>query len=97
MHRAYGFAMPNLPTPTPFNRRLMKRVKELLDGLEGLIAVTPHYPEGTLLYFETLNQAKVARNKVEAAGPNPCGRHIMLCEISDDMKSVNVIGKAEEA
>ena len=96
MTQAYGFAMPNLPTPTLFNRKLMKQVKELLDSLEGLIAVTPHWPEGTLLFFETINQAKVARNIIEAKGPNRCGRHIMLCEISDDRQNVSITGIAEE-
>ncbi len=96
MKKAFAFAMPNLPMPTPWNRKKLNKVLELLKGLDGLIAITPYYPKGTLLFFETINQAKIARNRIEAAGPNQCGIHIMNAEIADDGQSVNITGKAEE-
>ena len=48
---------------------------EILKGCEGLLGVHPIWPN-TLAAFDTLNNAKVARNRLEAAG-RPCGKNIM--------------------
>lgn len=80
--KCYAFVIPNLPAPTLFNRKKMKWIADLLNSLEGMIAITPSYPQGTILFFETLNQAKIARNKVLATG-NAAGRNIMHAEIID--------------
>ncbi len=94
MKNVFAMAIPNLPDPV-FHRRAAKRVAKFLKALDGLVAITPHYPQGTLLFFETLNAAKVARNRFEAEG-NACSAHIMHAEIGDDMKSVMITDVADE-
>lgn len=78
----YAFAVGGMPDPVrhPIEAR---KVKRFMDGLEGLIGVNLHSRYQTLLIFETLNQAKIARNQLGAAG-NHTGRNIMKCEIQHD-------------
>ena len=62
-----------------------------LDGMLGIHLVDRYH---TLLAFETLNQAKIARNRIKAEG-NPVGDHIMNAEISEDRQMITVKGPVE--
>lgn len=46
----------------------VKEAIELIKTLEGLIGVTPMYPRGTLLLFDTENNAKGARTVLKFHG-----------------------------
>lgn len=61
----------------------LKRVSDFLEGLEGFRGV--HFVEDgrSLLFFDGLNNAKIARNLIEAQG-NDAGRNICLWRIADD-------------
>lgn len=48
---------------------------EILEGCEGLLGIHPEWPR-TVAAFDSLNNAKAAREKLEAAG-RPCGKNIM--------------------
>ena len=95
---AYTFAIPNLPVPTLFNRifhrRELKAAADMLKELDGLIGITVSYPKGTLLHFETLNQAIIARNRITAMG-NSCGVHIMESELDDETGAATILKPAE--
>ena len=84
---AYTFAIPNLPVPTLFNRifrrKMLRMTADMLKSLDGLTGITFSPPQGTLLHFETLNQAKIARNQIEALGNN-CGVNIMESELDEE-------------
>lgn len=58
----------------PFMKASRDAVK-FISTLEGLVGVHPHYPDGTLILFETENQAKIARNKMQEKGI-VCGHNI---------------------
>lgn len=65
----YTVAVGNLPMLPKF--LMPKGVKEavkLIKEQEGLIGVTPMYPRGTLLLFDTENHAKGARNVLRFRG-----------------------------
>ena len=95
---AYTFAIPNLPVPTLFNRifrrKLLRMTADMLNGLDGLTGITFSPPQGTLLHFGTLNQAKIARNRLEAMGNN-CGIYIMQSELNEETGKAYVKGKAD--
>lgn len=57
--KAYTVTIGNFSTPLTEEQ---KKVLEITQEFKGLIAFVPHYPDGTLLLFETLNDAKEARN-----------------------------------
>ena len=54
---------------------------ELIKEQEGLVGVTPMYPRGTLLLFDTENNAKGARNVLRFNGVK-CGDNI--CKVFID-------------
>lgn len=68
--------------PMPWHSRKVKReakaVFEYIKELEGFLGVTPIYPNGTLLIFKTENDAKRAKNRLDAKGVIT-GSHI--CEV----------------
>lgn len=66
----------------PFLKASREAVK-IIKGLNGLVAVHPHYPDGTLLLFDSENNAKGARNLMEAKGIK-CGRNICRGWINGD-------------
>lgn len=47
------------------------------------MAISSQYPRGTLLLFETENNAKGARNLLRAKGVT-CGTHICECHVSEE-------------
>ena len=56
-------AVGNLPMlPKFLMPKKVTEAVELIKTLEGLIGVSPCYPKGTLLLFDTENNAKGARN-----------------------------------
>lgn len=84
--KVYTVAVGNVD---PTNRRSIKAV-EYIAKLKGLVGVHPHYPDGTLILFDTENNAKIARNMMNAKGIQT-GRNI--CEVEIDAKYAN---KGEE-
>lgn len=65
------------------------RALEFVSKLEGLVGVHPEYPRGTFLFFDTLNQAKRGRNRLQAVGIKT-GTNIMRCESDDQLSFVEV-------
>lgn len=41
---------------------------EYISKLEGFVGFYPHYPQGTLCFFKTENDAKRGRNKMNSKG-----------------------------
>ncbi len=76
--KVYAFEIGDAPNPlwNPVKARKEAAViAEVLKGCEGLMDVRPEWPR-TVAAFDTLNNAKAAREKLEAAG-RPCGKNIM--------------------
>lgn len=72
----FGIGLGTDPTWNPVKAEKEAIVMaEILEGCEGLLGVHPEWPR-TVAAFDTLNNAKVARNRMEAAG-RPCGKNIM--------------------
>lgn len=59
----YAFAIPNLPM---FMNKEIKKFINYIEKLEGFQGLYPHYPHGTLLIFDTENNAKGGRNLIRA-------------------------------
>ena len=66
----------------PFKKASREAVK-FIKGLEGLVAVHPVYPNGTLLLFDSQYNAKSAKNLMEVQGIQ-CGRNICRGWINGD-------------
>lgn len=75
-------------------KKEVEAMAEILKGCEGLMGVHPIWPN-TLAAFDTLNNAKVARNRMEAAG-SPCGKNIMWGRWYKAENRIEIKGKAEE-
>ena len=61
----YTVAVGNMPMlPKFLMPKAVTDAIEIIKKQEGLIGVTPMYPRGTLLLFDTENNAKGARNVV---------------------------------
>lgn len=66
----YTVAVGNAPMPWS-SRKVKKAAKaamEYIATLEGLVGVNPQPPRGTLCLFRTLNDAKAAKNLMDAKG-----------------------------
>lgn len=87
----YTFAVGNLPMR---NRRKLYQTVEYFKLQPGFIGLHPHPPRGTLLVFDTLNNAKRARNIFEDNGIQ-CGNYIMRGTLTDDNLNLFVEGVAE--
>ena len=57
----YAFAIANFPIILD---KKVKKFMKYIEGLDGFQGFYPHYPHGTLLIFNTENNAKAARNLV---------------------------------
>ena len=89
----YTVSIPNLPLPTTRkNRKLIDGVIKLIKKQDGFIALSPEFPHGTILFFETLNDAKRARNNLRVE-LNAVGNYICKAEMEDDMSQVTIIDK----
>ena len=75
--KLYTVAIGNFKGPFASPRRMLeeKRLIEEIKKLDGFYGVYPSPPNGTLLLFETENNAKGARNILRSLGVN-CGRNI---------------------
>ena len=89
--KCYTIAVPNCPDPVVHPVQA-KRFADFLNGLDGLLGVHPHYPEGTILFFDTVEHAKNARMKFMAEG-NKCGDYIMNAEITENGATVSGIAE----
>ena len=59
----YAVIVGNLP----FRRKVIRRFTNFIKRLDGAVAMTSCYPNGTLVYFDTLNDAKVGKNELKCA------------------------------
>ena len=64
-------------------KKSSREAVQFITGLEGLVAVHLHYPNGILLLFDSENNTKGARNLMEAQGIQ-CGRNICRGWINGD-------------
>ena len=90
MTDVYSVATGNVDVLNKRSRRAAKYIMKQ----EGLTAVTPYFPDGTLWFFDSLNNAKIARNRMEAKGIK-CGRNIMHAQLDEDTQEIVIIGKAD--
>lgn len=86
----FTFAVGNMP----FNPREIYKTVEYFKMQPGFIGLHPHYPRGTMLVFDTLNNAKRARNIFEDNGIK-CGNYIMRGTLTADNQNLFVEGVAE--
>lgn len=63
----YGIGVGNLPLP-PFMPKPVKEALAFIQGLDGFVDFYPCWPHGTVCVFRTLNEAKVAKNLMQAKG-----------------------------
>lgn len=79
--KVYVFAIGNID---PINhRKAAKRAVEFITRLPGFKAVHPHNPDGTLLCFDTLDNAIRSRARYTETG-NVAGRYIMEGTVDAD-------------
>lgn len=62
--KVWAIAVGNVNPFVKASRDAVKYIKTL----HGLVGVLPKYPDGTLIFFRTENQAKIAKNMLEAKG-----------------------------
>lgn len=79
--KAYTVAVGNLPNTPPFMwSKETRKAVELINSLDGLIGVHPHYPDGMLLLFKTRNDAVSGKNILDYEEVQT-GRNIAEVEI----------------
>ena len=61
----WAFGVGNL-TMNPFFRKKQREILHFIKDLEGFVGITPMYPHGTLVIFDTENNAKGGRNLLRA-------------------------------
>ena len=83
----YSVAIGNIPL---HDEKESERIAKVLNDLEGFVAVHPHYPEGTLLFFESKNMAIIGRNVLNSEGIMT-GRHICLFDWDKEKEEVSFI------
>ncbi len=59
--KCWAFGVGNV-TMNPLFQKAQKKAFDLIKAQEGFLGVHPMYPHGTLLIFDTENNAKGARN-----------------------------------
>ena len=74
--KAWSVAVGNI---NPLQKSSRDAVK-FISKLKGFVGFYPHYPDGTLCFFKTENEAKIARNMMNSkgiqTGHNICGMDI---------------------
>lgn len=78
---AWTVAIPNLPI---FPNKEITKFVQWMKTLDGFIGAHPQYPYGTLLFFESENQAKRAKNRIKQYGVNYVGENICKVGIPVD-------------
>ena len=83
--KAWAVATGNLPRwyDAPWVKRGARRALRFIADQPGFLAFCPSPPCGTLCIFATENDAKRARNSMEAAGV-PTGQRISECYVPRD-------------
>lgn len=82
--KVYTVAIGNAPMPWE-SRKVRKNAEKaikFIKGLDGFIGVHPVPPRGTLCLFRTENDAKIARNRMNAEGIHT-GDNICECFIDE--------------
>ena len=79
--KAWSVAVGNINPLQKESREAVKYIK----GLKGFVGVYPHYPHGTFMFFDTENNAKIARNMMDAKGIQT-GKNICEFEIGEVKK-----------
>lgn len=74
MREAWTVAVGNLPLLWRFRKAVKKAIKTI-EEQEGFIGLHPTYPRGTILLFDSENNAKGARNMLRYYGIT-CGDNI---------------------
>lgn len=95
MIKCYVFAVGGLPDPI-LHPKQARKVMEFFQGLKGLTGIHLYDRYHTLLVFETLNQAKIARSRIYYEKGNAVGKNILEAELTDDKQHLTVMKKAEE-
>lgn len=62
--KAWSVAVGNINPLQKSSRNAVKYISKL----KGFVGISPHYPHGTLCFFKTENDAKIARNMMDAKG-----------------------------
>ena len=75
----YAVIVGNLP----FRRKVVRQFTNFIKWLDGAVAVTPCYPNGTIVYFDTLNDAKRGKNELKCV-LHPVGDEIIKFVIAED-------------
>jgi len=85
--KCYTVAIGNVPMlwHSPKIKRSAKEALNFIQKLEGFVGIHPMPPKGTVCIFRTVNQAKIAKNKMDAAGIQT-GTHI--CEVFVEKKYI---------
>lgn len=74
-----------------------KKIMEMMDNFKGIIGIDPAFDvkwetkRGTVIFFETLNDAKEARNILRAEGVE-VGTNILKVEMQIDVTGVTING-----
>lgn len=79
--KAWSVAVGNFDPLQKESREALEYIK----GLKGLVGAHPKYPHGTLIFFDTENNAKTARNMMDAKGIQT-GRNICELDIGEVKK-----------
>lgn len=86
--KAYTVTVGNID---PLNKKSRAAVK-IIKKLDGLLGITPVYPRGTLIIFESENAAKRAKNFLKTKGIQT-GHNICECYVtSGDKKGGGQLG-----
>lgn len=85
-NKVYIFAIGNFP----FNKKEMYRLLGYIKELDGFLGIHPCFPDGNLLTFDNLNNAKRGRNLLKMIGVNT-GDHIMKGTLSEDKQHLMVM------
>lgn len=75
---AWTVIVGNISIKTRHRKTLKEFVRILKEDCEGFLGVNPCPPYGTILFFKTLNDAKISRNVLESKGIK-CSREI--CDV----------------
>ena len=78
-------AVGNIP-PFWFLRKRARKALNLVKEQEGLVGIYQEYPNGTLLLFDTENNAKGARNMLKYHGIE-CG--VNICKVQIDERELH--------
>ena len=81
----YTVAVGNLPLP-PFVPKASREAVDYIKTLDGFVGFYPMYPNGTLCLFKSENEAKAAKNLMNAKGIRT---GLNICEVFVDRAYVD--------